>query len=121
MDDGGDHNKWVVMIFQEFDLGFVLDKLKMSLGFVEPMMDLPSMDEDMIYEDSFMDEHIFLISSTNSWYGNIIFYLQTLKVPPHISRDEHRFLCHNSKNSFIIDKNYVSSWGRIDFASFFDP
>ena len=61
----------------------------MSLGFVDLMTDLPSMDEDMIYDDSFMDEHIFLISSMNPWYGNIIFYLHTLKIPPHISRDEH--------------------------------
>ena len=57
----------------------------MRLGFVELMTDLPSMDKDMIYEDSFM-EHIFLISSTNPWYGNSIFYIHTLKVPPHILR-----------------------------------
>ena len=104
MDDRGDHNKWVVINFQEFDLGFVLEKLKMSFSFFELVIDIPSMDEDIIYEYSFMDEHIFLISSTNPWYGNIIFYLQTLKVPSHISRDEHRCLCHNPKNSFIIDK-----------------
>ena len=80
----------------------------MRLGFAELMAYLPSMDEDMVYEDSFM-EHIFLISSTNPWYGNIIFYLHTLKVPPHILRDEHRCLCHNSKNSLIIDKTMYLS------------
>ena len=50
MDDRGDHNKWIV-ILQEFDLGFVLEKLKISLGFVELMIYLPSVGEDMIYED----------------------------------------------------------------------
>ena len=103
MDDRGDHNKWIV-ILQEFDLGFVLEKLNISLGFVELMTYLPSIGEDMIYEDSFMDEHFFLISSTKPWYGNIICYLQTLKAALNILKDEHRCLCHNSKNSLIIDK-----------------
>ena len=50
MDDRGDHNKWIV-ILKEFDLGFVLEKLKILLGFVELMIYLPSVGEDMIYED----------------------------------------------------------------------
>ena len=78
VDDRRDHNKWIVINLQEFNLIFLLDELKMLLGFVELMTYLPSMDKDMIYEDSFMDEHIFLILSTDPWYVNIIFYLQTI-------------------------------------------
>ena len=48
---GGGHNKWIVINFQEFNLGFVLEKLKISLRFVELMIYLPSVGEDMIYED----------------------------------------------------------------------
>ena len=36
------------------------------------------------------------------WYGDIIVYLQTLKVPPHLSRDERRQLCHVAKNYLIV-------------------
>ena len=53
------------------------------------MSDLPSLDEDEIHEDSFVDKHIFLIVTVDPWYGDIIIYLQTLKVPPHLSQDEH--------------------------------
>ena len=61
---GGKYNKWIV-ILQEFDLEFVSVKSKKSLTFV--------------------DEHIFLISTLDPWYGDIIVYLQTLKVPTHLS------------------------------------
>ena len=40
-----------------------------------------------VYEDSFFNEHIFLISTVDPWYGDIIVYLKTLKVPTHLSRD----------------------------------
>ena len=30
-------------------------------------------------EDSFLDEYIFLISTSNPWYGDILVYLHTLK------------------------------------------
>ena len=51
----------------------------------------------------FIDEHIFLISTLDPWYGDIIIYLQTLKVPTHLSRDERRRLRHVSKNYLIVD------------------
>ena len=37
------------------------------------------------------------------WYGDITVYLQTLKVPSHLSRDECRRLRHVSKNYLIVD------------------
>ena len=82
----GKYNKWIV-ILQEFDLEFVSAKSKKSLIFAELISDFPSEEED-IYEDTFVDEHIFLISTLDPWYGDIIVYLQTLKVPTHLSWDE---------------------------------
>ena len=76
------------MILQEFVLEFVSAKLKKSLIFSELIYDFPSLDEGEVHEDSFIDGNIFLISSTNPWYGNIIVYLQTLKLPHHLLRDE---------------------------------
>ena len=75
---------------QEFYLEFVLEKLKESLIFAKLISDFPSKEEEDVCEDTFVDEHIFLISTLYPWYGNIIIYLQTLKVPTHLSWDERR-------------------------------
>ena len=61
------------------------------------------MDEGEVHEDSFVNEHIFLISVADPWYGDIIVYLRTLKVPSHLSRDERRRLHHVAKNYLIVD------------------
>ena len=86
---GGKYNKWI-FILQEFDLEFVSAKLKKSLVFAELISDFLSETEELVCEDKFVDEHIFLISTLDPWYGDIIIYLQTLKVPTHLSRDERR-------------------------------
>ena len=99
---GGEYNKWVV-ILQEFDLDFVSAKSKKLLIFAELISDLPSEAEELVCEDTFVDEHIFLILNLDPWYGDIIIYLQTLKVPTHLSRDERRRLWHVSKNYLIVD------------------
>ena len=83
---GGKYNKWIV-ILQEFDLDFISAKSKKSLIFAELISDFLSEGEEAC-EDTFVDENIFLISTLDPWYGDIIIYLQTLKVPNHLSRDE---------------------------------
>ena len=81
---GGNYNKWIV-ILQEFYLDFVLAKSKKSLIFAELKSNFPSLDEGEVHEDSFIDENIFLISTMDPWYGDIIVYLKNLKVPSHLS------------------------------------
>ena len=81
---GGKYNKWIV-ILQEFDLEFVSAKSKKLLIFVELIYDFTSLDEGEVHGDSFIDEHIFLISIADPCYGDIIVYLQTLKVPSQLS------------------------------------
>ena len=73
---------------QEFNLEFVLEKLKKYLIFAELILDFPSEAEESVCEDTFVDEHIFLISTSDPGYGDIIVYLQTQRTPTHISRDE---------------------------------
>ena len=87
---------------QEFDLDFVSEKSNRLVVFVELMLDLPNMEKYEINEDSFVDGHIFLIFTANPWYGDIIIYLHTLKVPPHLSLDECLRLKHNANNCLII-------------------
>ena len=84
---GGKYNKWII-ILQEFDLEFISAKSKKSLIFAELISNFPSLEEEEVYEDMFVDEHIFLISTLDPWYGDIIIFFQTLKVPTHLSRDE---------------------------------
>ena len=86
---GEKYNKWIV-ILQEFDLEFVSEKLKKLLIFAGLIYDFPSEEEEEVCEDTFVDEHIFLISILDPWYGDIIICLQTLKVPTHLSRDERQ-------------------------------
>ena len=71
---------------QEFDLDFASTKSEKSLVFVELILDFPRLDEDIFHDDSFTDEYIFFISSSNPWYGDILIYLQTLKLSQHLSR-----------------------------------
>ena len=80
----GKYNKWIV-ILQEFDLEFVSEKSKKSLIFVELISDFPNEAEELVCEDTFVDEHMLLISMLDPWYGDIIIYLQTLKTPTHLS------------------------------------
>ena len=63
----------------------------------------PSVEEEEVYEDTFVDEHIFLISTLDPWYGDIIIYFQMLKVPTHLSRDQWWWLHHVAKNYVIAD------------------
>ena len=81
---GGKYNKWIV-ILQEFDLEFVSVKSKKLLIFAELIYDFLSVEEEEVYENMFVDEHIFLISSLDLWYGNIIMCLQMLNIPTHLS------------------------------------
>ena len=61
------------------------------------------MEEDVaIEEDSFLDEHIFFISTSDPWYGDILIHLQTLKYPATFSREERRKLRLHAKNYLII-------------------
>ena len=62
--DGGKFNKWIV-ILQEFDLDFQSAKSKKSLVFAELIAKFLVEEDVAIEEDSFLDEHIFLISTSD--------------------------------------------------------
>eukprot|EP00253_Pinus_taeda_P005089 PITA_05089 len=86
---------------EEFDLEFLSAKSKKSLVFAKLISELPC-EEHIVYEENFLYEHLFLISSKDTWYGDIIIYLQTSKFPPASSKDERQKLCHLAKNYVII-------------------
>jgi hypothetical protein len=73
---GGKYSKWIV-ILHEFDLEFKHAKSNKSLVFSKLICDLPCHETKNVVEDSLPNESIFLISSDDLWYGDIIIYLQT--------------------------------------------
>jgi len=87
---------------QEFELEFISVKTKNSLVFAELISELPRIDDDNDEEPTFIDENLFLISSSNPWYEDYLVYLQTLKLPSHLNSDEHQRIRQNSKKYVII-------------------
>jgi hypothetical protein len=81
---GGKYSKWIV-ILQEFDLEFECAKSKKSLVFPELICDLPSTETKNVAEDYLPDESLFLISSDDVCYKDIIIYLQTQTFRPDLS------------------------------------
>jgi hypothetical protein len=83
-------------------LKFAKSKAKKSLVFAELICDLPHADEDTEPRDSLPDETLFLISTSDPWYGDILLYLQTQRFQPDISREERRRIRHHSRRYLII-------------------
>jgi hypothetical protein len=75
---GGNISIWII-ILQEFDLDFVSMKSKKSLVIAELILELSVQSSDIIPEDSPTNGHIFLITYSDPWYGDILVYIQTLK------------------------------------------
>ena len=73
---GGKYSRWIV-ILQEFDLEFSKATSKKSLVFAKLMCDLPCASMESKPSDSFSDEFLFLISTTDPSYGDLLIYLQT--------------------------------------------
>ena len=68
--------KWVV-ILQEFDLEFVSPKSTKALAMVTLMTDLPPLTMSSPPKDDLHDDFLFVISTEDPWYGDILLYLQT--------------------------------------------
>eukprot|EP00253_Pinus_taeda_P026510 PITA_26510 len=98
---GGKYSKWIV-ILQEFDLEFKKSKSKKALVFAKLLCDLPSSSNDATSKYEIMDESLFLISSRNLWYGDIIIYLQTQTYRSNTSRSEQRRIRYQEKDYMII-------------------
>ncbi len=74
---------WLLLL-QEFDITIIDRPSKENVVFYFVSRLNVNDDNSPIY-DSFLDEHLFPISSHSPWYANIINYLVAGKVPPHLS------------------------------------
>jgi hypothetical protein len=82
-------SRWIV-ILQEFDLDFVSAKSKKSLVFAELISELSVESGDVVPEESPIWGDMFLVTSSDPWYKDILIYLQTLKCPTSASYDERQ-------------------------------
>ena len=73
---GGKYSKWIV-ILQYFDLEFKKSKSNKLLVFLELMCDFHNTETETVVENIIADESLFLGSTLDPWYGDIIIYLQT--------------------------------------------
>ena len=81
---------------------FEKSKSKKSLVFSELMCDFLCADTETVAEEPIADESLFLISTLDLWYGDIIVYLQTQSFRPEISRSERRKIRFHSQQFRII-------------------
>ena len=71
---GGKYSKWIV-ILQDFDLEFTAAKSNKSLVFADLICSLPSDPPPSRSEEYIPYDMLFLISTLDPWYGDIIVYL----------------------------------------------
>jgi hypothetical protein len=98
---GGKYSKWIV-ILQEFDLEFDHATSKKSLVFAELICDFPHTTTEKVAVDSLPDESLFLISTDDIWYGDIIIYLQTQTFRPTLSSNERRCVRYQARHYIIL-------------------
>ena len=72
------------------------------------MYELPSNKEETIEEDSWVDEHLFLIATTDPWYGTLITYLQTQRIDAQFSSIERCRIRYQARRYLIIMDNLYS-------------
>jgi hypothetical protein len=98
---GGKYSKWIV-ILHEFDLEFDRATSKKSLVFAELICDFPHTATERVAVDSLPDESLFLISTDDIWYGDIIIYLQTQTFRPALSSAERRCIRYQARHYIIL-------------------
>jgi len=98
---GSKYSKWIV-ILQLFNLVFTTAKSKKSLVFTELICSLSSKALHVGVDEQLLDETIFLISTLDQWYGDIIMYLQTSTFRSALTKDDRRRIQRHSQPYRII-------------------
>ena len=98
---GGHYSKWIV-ILSEFDLVFSTPKANKALVFTELMAGLPRVSQPQQDLESLPNDSLFLIDSSDPWYGDILVYLQTQRFRPSATKDDCRRIRHLAQNYLIV-------------------
>eukprot|EP00253_Pinus_taeda_P013994 PITA_13994 len=89
----------VVCVVQRFR-HYILLRTTTVISDCNPMTYILS--RQLLGEDQIPDETLFLISTLDPWYGDIIIYLQTSSFHPGVSKDARRRIRHQSQPYRII-------------------
>ena len=81
---------------------FIKSKSKKPLVLAEILCGLPFDSTETTLEPSILDESLFLIGSSDPWYGDFIIYLQTQTFRLDTSRFEQRRIRYQAKYYLIV-------------------
>eukprot|EP00253_Pinus_taeda_P028642 PITA_28642 len=95
------YSKWIA-ILEEFYLEVKRSKSKKALVFTELLCDLTSSSNDATSEEAIVDENLFLISSSDLWYRDIIIYLQAQTYRSNTSCSKQRCIRYQAKDYVIV-------------------
>jgi hypothetical protein len=95
-------SRWIV-ILQEFELHFVLEKYKNSLVFTELILKVLVESGKSFPQESPINQYIFLIASSYTWYQYTLVNFHNLKCPSYASHDELRRIHHQEWSYLILD------------------
>ena len=85
----GQATKWVVVL-QEFDLEFMSPKSTKALALATLMTDLPPLTTSSPTKDDLPDDFLFVISTDDPWYGDILLYLRAQNFAAHLNHKDRR-------------------------------
>jgi hypothetical protein len=85
--------RWLLLL-QEFDITIVDRPGKENV--VADFLSRLTTNDDNPVDDSFPDEHLFVVSAHSPWYADIANYLVAGKLPPHLSYREKKNIIHQS-------------------------
>ena len=84
------------------DLEFEHAKPNKSLVFTELICDFPYTKTENVAEDSLPNKSLFLISSDDLWYGDIIIYLQTQTFRPDLSSTDRHCIRYQARQYIVL-------------------
>ena len=61
-----------------------------ALALATLMTNLPPLTASSAPKDDLPDDFLFIISTDDPWYGDILLYLQTQKFPAHFNHEDRR-------------------------------
>lgn len=75
---------------------------KKVLALAEFIVNLPTGKIDPVINETLLVEHIFIITTDDSWYGYILTYLCTHRSAHHLTRDDRWRICHQAQHYLLI-------------------
>lgn len=94
---------WWIIILQEFNLDFSSPKTKKGLALVEFITSFPTGNVEPPINHNLPNEHLFLITTKDPWYGDILTYIRTQKIAPHLTHDNQRCNYQQAPHYLLID------------------